>query len=152
MGGGMSGSGGMGGMNPWEGGMMPGRGILPTPNNNLSLASPQAQLAIASNLLTNLLRSQQEAQPQVRRESFSLGNSVFMRINRSISKQVPSLMSLGNNYSGPGPNYPNQQNYSSGRFNDRPARHPIKNQRPQPYNKVSDFHRMRDAFFSHEPR
>lgn len=65
MGGGMSGSGGMGGMNPWEGGMMPGRGILPTPNNNLSLASPQAQLAIASNLLTNLLRSQQEAQPQV---------------------------------------------------------------------------------------
>lgn len=65
MGGGMSGSGGMGGMNPWEGGMMPGRGILPTPNNNLSLASPQAQLAIASNLLTNLLRSQQEVQPQV---------------------------------------------------------------------------------------
>lgn len=64
MGGGMSGS-GMGGMNPWEGGMMPGRGILPTPNNNLSLASPQAQLAIASNLLTNLLRSQQEVQPQV---------------------------------------------------------------------------------------
>lgn len=55
----------MGGMNPWESGMMPGRGILPTPNNNLSLASPQAQLAIASNLLTNLLRSQQEVQPQV---------------------------------------------------------------------------------------
>lgn len=48
-------------------------------------------------------------------------------------------MSLGNNYSGPGSNYPNQQNYSSGRFSDRPARHPIKNQRPQPYNKVSDF-------------
>lgn len=67
MGGGMSGSSGMGGMNPWEGGMMPGRGILPTPNNNLSLASPQAQLAIASNLLTNLLRSQQEVQPQVRK-------------------------------------------------------------------------------------
>lgn len=66
MGGGMSGGSGMGGMNPWEGGMMPGRGILPTPNNNLSLASPQAQLAIASNLLTNLLRSQQEVQPQVR--------------------------------------------------------------------------------------
>ncbi|XP_011703945.1 PREDICTED: zinc finger protein on ecdysone puffs isoform X2 [Wasmannia auropunctata] len=120
MGGGMSGSGGMGGMNPWEGGMMPGRGILPTPNNNLSLASPQAQLAIASNLLTNLLRSQQEAQPQ-----------------------VPSLMSLGNNYSGPGPNYPNQQNYSSGRFNDRPARHPMKNQRPQPYNKMGN--RARDG-------
>lgn len=65
MGGGGGGGGGSGGMNPWEGGMMPGRGILPTPNNNLSLASPQAQLAIASNLLTNLLRSQQEAQPQV---------------------------------------------------------------------------------------
>ncbi|XP_011870267.1 PREDICTED: zinc finger protein on ecdysone puffs [Vollenhovia emeryi] len=111
---------GMGGMNPWEGGMMPGRGILPTPNNNLSLASPQAQLAIASNLLTNLLRSQQEAQPQ-----------------------VPSLMSLGNNYSGPGPNYPNQQNYSSGRFNDRVARHPMKNQRPQPYNKMGN--RARDG-------
>ncbi|XP_071555506.1 uncharacterized protein Pep isoform X1 [Temnothorax nylanderi] len=121
MGGGMSGSGGMGGMNPWEGGMMPGRGILPTPNNNLSLASPQAQLAIASNLLTNLLRSQQESQPQ----------------------QVPSLMSLGNNYSGPGPNYPNQQNYSSGRFNDRVARHPMKNQRPQPYNKMGN--RARDG-------
>ncbi|KAL0100834.1 hypothetical protein PUN28_019310 [Cardiocondyla obscurior] len=120
MGGGMSGSGGMGGMNPWEGGMMPGRGILPTPNNNLSLASPQAQLAIASNLLTNLLRSQQEAQPQ-----------------------VPSLMSLGNNYSGPGPNYPNQQNYSSGRFNDRSTRHPMKNQRPQPYNKMGN--RARDG-------
>lgn len=65
MGGGMGG--GSGGMNPWEGGMMPGRGILPTPNNNLSLASPQAQLAIASNLITNLLRNQQqEAQPQVK--------------------------------------------------------------------------------------
>ncbi|XP_050447534.1 zinc finger protein on ecdysone puffs isoform X2 [Cataglyphis hispanica] len=120
MGGGMSGGSGMGGMNPWEGGMMPGRGILPTPNNNLSLASPQAQLAIASNLLTNLLRSQQEVQPQ-----------------------VPSLMSLGNNYSGPGSNYPNQQNYSSGRFSDRPARHPIKNQRPQPYNKMGN--RARDG-------
>ncbi|RLU15262.1 hypothetical protein DMN91_012256 [Ooceraea biroi] len=111
MGGGMSGSSGMSGMNPWEGGMMPGRGILPTPNNNLSLASPQAQLAIASNLLTNLLRSQQEVQPQ----------------------QVPSLMSFGNNYSGPGSNYPSQQNYSSGRFNDRTTRHPLKNTRPQPY-------------------
>jgi len=65
MSGGMSGGSGMGGMNPWESGMMPGRGILPTPNNNLSLASPQAQLAIASNLLTNLLRTQQEVQPQV---------------------------------------------------------------------------------------
>lgn len=66
-GGGMGGGGGGGGggMNPWEGGMMPGRGILPTPNNNLSLASPQAQLAIASNLLSNLLRTQQDNQPQV---------------------------------------------------------------------------------------
>ncbi|XP_012233540.1 zinc finger protein on ecdysone puffs [Linepithema humile] len=115
MSGGMSGSGGMGGMNPWESGMMPGRGILPTPNNNLSLASPQTQLAIASNLLTNLLRSQQEVQPQ-----------------------VPSLMSLGNNYSGPGPNYPNQQNYSPRRFSERPVRHPMKNQRPQPYNKMGN--------------
>lgn len=100
---------------------MPGRGILPTPNNNLSLASPQAQLAIASNLLTNLLRSQQEVQPQ----------------------QVPSLLSLGNNFSGPGPNFPNQQNFSSGRFNDRPVRHPMKNQRPQPYNKMGN--RPRDG-------
>ncbi|KAI4484612.1 hypothetical protein M0804_007178 [Polistes exclamans] len=110
MGGGMGGGGGNSGMNPWEGGMMPGRGILPTPNNNISLASPQAQLAIASNLLSNLLRTQQETQPQ-----------------------VPSLLSLGNNFSGPGPNFPNQQNFSSGRFNDRPVRHPVKNQRPQPY-------------------
>ncbi|XP_003702395.1 protein on ecdysone puffs [Megachile rotundata] len=119
-GGGGGGGGGSGGMNPWEGGMMPGRGILPTPNNNLSLASPQAQLAIASNLLTNLLRSQQEVQPQ-----------------------VPSLLSLGNNFSGPGPNFPNQQNFSSGRFNDRPVRHPMKNQRPQPYNKMGN--RARDG-------
>ncbi|XP_076764468.1 protein on ecdysone puffs isoform X2 [Xylocopa sonorina] len=119
-GGGNGGGGGSGGMNPWEGGMMPGRGILPTPNNNLSLASPQAQLAIASNLLTNLLRSQQEVQPQ-----------------------VPSLLSLGNNFSGPGPNFPNQQNFSSGRFNDRPVRHPMKNQRAQPYNKMGN--RARDG-------
>lgn len=54
-----------GGMSPWESGVMPGRGILPTPNNNLSLTSPQAQLAIASNLLSNLLRTQQDTQPQV---------------------------------------------------------------------------------------
>lgn len=69
MGGGMGGSsgggGGGGGVNPWESGMMPGRGLLPTPNNNLSLSSPQAQLVIASNLLSNLLRTQQEVQPQV---------------------------------------------------------------------------------------
>lgn len=64
---------------------------------------------------------------------------MIVLIYRYILMQVPSLMSLGNNYSGPGPNYPNQQNFSSGRFSDRPARHPIKNQRPQPYNKVSDF-------------
>jgi hypothetical protein len=65
--GGMGGGGGTGGggMNPWESGMMPGRGILPTPNNNLSLASPQAQLAIASNLLSNLLRNQQDPPQQV---------------------------------------------------------------------------------------
>ncbi|XP_076171007.1 protein on ecdysone puffs isoform X2 [Ptiloglossa arizonensis] len=119
-GGGGGGGGGSGGMNPWEGGMMPGRGILPTPNNNLSLASPQAQLAIASNLLTNLLRSQQDVQPQ-----------------------VPSLLSLGNNFSGPGPNFSNQQNFQSGRFNDRPVRHPMKNQRPQPYNKMGN--RARDG-------
>ncbi|XP_043249040.1 zinc finger protein on ecdysone puffs isoform X2 [Colletes gigas] len=124
MGGGMGGGGGnscgSGGMNPWEGGMMPGRGILPTPNNNLSLASPQAQLAIASNLLTNLLRSQQDVQPQ-----------------------VPSLLSLGNNFSGSGPNFSNQQSFQSGRFNDRPVRHPMKNQRPQPYNKMGN--RARDG-------
>lgn len=42
----MSGNGGMGGINPCEDGMMPGRGILPTSNNNLSLASPQAQLLL----------------------------------------------------------------------------------------------------------
>ncbi|XP_015429920.1 PREDICTED: zinc finger protein on ecdysone puffs isoform X2 [Dufourea novaeangliae] len=122
MGGGMGGGGGggSGGLNPWEGGMMPGRGILPTPNNNLSLASPQAQLAIASNLLTNLLRTQQDVQ-----------------------QQVPSLLSLGNNFSGPGPNFSNQQNFQSGRFNDRPVRHPMKNQRTQPYNKMGN--RARDG-------
>ncbi|XP_003427391.1 zinc finger protein on ecdysone puffs isoform X2 [Nasonia vitripennis] len=124
-GGGMGGGGGGGGggMNPWEGGMMPGRGILPTPNNNLSLASPQAQLAIASNLLSNLLRTQQDNQPQ-----------------------VPSLLSLGNNYSGPGPNFNNQQNYNQGRFNDRTGRQNIKPQRPQPYNnKMGNNNRARDG-------
>lgn len=59
------GGGGNRGMNPWESGVMPGRGILPTPSNNLSLNSPQAQLVIASNLLSNLLRTQQDTQPQV---------------------------------------------------------------------------------------
>lgn len=49
---------------------------------------------------------------------------------------MPSLLSLGNNYSGPGPNYNNQQSYQQGRYNDRPARQNMKNQRPQPYNKV----------------
>ncbi|XP_074115328.1 protein on ecdysone puffs isoform X2 [Cotesia typhae] len=41
------------GLNPWESGVMPGRGILPTPsNNNLSLNSPQAQLVIVPSLLS----------------------------------------------------------------------------------------------------
>ncbi|KAG5348141.1 PEP protein, partial [Acromyrmex charruanus] len=77
-------------------------------------------------------------------------NNIYRDLEREIAikigaKQVPSLMSLGNNYSGPGPNYPTQQNYSSGRFgsNDRPARHPMKNQRPQPYNKMGN--RARDG-------
>ncbi|XP_015520511.1 zinc finger protein on ecdysone puffs [Neodiprion pinetum] len=99
-----------GGVNPWEGGMMPGRGILPTPNNNLALASPQAQLAIASNLLSNLLRGQQDVQPQ-----------------------VPSLLSLGNNFGGPGPNFRGQQPFGPGRFNDRPMRRPMENRRSEPY-------------------
>lgn len=55
---------GGGGVNPWESGVMPGRGILPTPSN-LNLASPQAQLALASNLLSNFLCSHQDNQPQV---------------------------------------------------------------------------------------
>lgn len=84
------------------------------------MASPQAQLAIASNLLSNLLRTHQEAQPQ-----------------------VPSLLSLGNNFSGPGPNFPNQQNFPLVHFNDRPVRHPVKNQRPQPFNKMGN--RARDG-------
>ncbi|XP_011502532.1 PREDICTED: zinc finger protein on ecdysone puffs [Ceratosolen solmsi marchali] len=118
---GSSGGGTGGGMNPWESGMMPGRGILPTPNNNLSLASPQAQLAIASNLLSNLLRNQQDPPQQ----------------------KVPSLLSLSNNYSGPGPNFSNQQSFNQGRFNDRAGRHNIKNQRLQPYNKMGN--RARDG-------
>ncbi|XP_067003468.1 zinc finger protein on ecdysone puffs isoform X2 [Anabrus simplex] len=68
-------------VNPWEGGMVPGgmrsgvAGLLPTPpqSGNLisQLSSPEAQLAIASNLLTTLLRPQQQ------------------------QNQVPSLLSLG---------------------------------------------------------
>lgn len=53
------------GMNPWESGSMPGRGILPTPSNNLSINSSQAELVMVSNLLNNLIRTQQEPQPQV---------------------------------------------------------------------------------------
>ena len=65
-GGNMGGRGmGGGGVNPWESGVMPGRGILPTPSN-LNFASPQAQLALANNLLSNLLCSQQDSQPQVK--------------------------------------------------------------------------------------
>ena len=53
-------------------------------------------------------------------------------------KKVPSLLSLGNNMNGPGGNFGGQPNFgpSGGRFNDRAMRHPMKNQRPQPYNKV----------------
>ncbi|XP_014210080.1 zinc finger protein on ecdysone puffs [Copidosoma floridanum] len=109
-----------GGMSPWESGMMPGRGILPTPNNNISLASPQAQLAIASDLISNLLRGQQANQPQ-----------------------VPSLLSLGNNFSGPSPNFSNQQNFNQNRFVDRNIRPNMKNQRVQPYNKMGN--RARDG-------
>ena len=59
-------------VNPWEGGMVPGgRGgisaLLPTPpqaSNLLSQlsSSPEAQLALASNLLSTILRPQQQSQ------------------------------------------------------------------------------------------
>lgn len=73
--GGMRGPGGSGGqasrgMNPWESGSMPGRGILPTPSNNLpSINSSQAELVIVSNLLSNLIRTQQDPQPQVKKKN-----------------------------------------------------------------------------------
>ncbi|XP_008556677.1 zinc finger protein on ecdysone puffs [Microplitis demolitor] len=117
MGGGSSGS---HGMNPWESGVMPGRGILPTPSNNLSLNSPQAQLVIASNLLSNLLRSQQDTQPQ-----------------------VPSLLSLGTSLNGPGSNFRSSQSYSSNRYSDRQGRGNLKSQRSQPYSKMGN--RARDG-------
>lgn len=67
-------------VNPWEGGLVPGgrsgvAGLLPTPpqTNLLSqLSSPEAQLALASNLLSTLLRPQQQA-PQV-------GSSLYMEV------------------------------------------------------------------------
>jgi hypothetical protein len=67
-------------VNPWEAGLVPGgrsgvAGLLPTPpqTNLLSqLSSPEAQLALASNLLSTLLRPQQQA-PQV-------GSSLYMAI------------------------------------------------------------------------
>ncbi|XP_063986364.1 zinc finger protein on ecdysone puffs [Diachasmimorpha longicaudata] len=111
------------GVSPWESGVMPpGRGILPTPTNNLSLNSPQAQLVIASNLLTNLLRTQQDPSPA-----------------------VPSLLSLGSNLN-LGPNFRNQQAFSApGRFTDRQVRsNSLKNQRSQPYNKMGN--RARDGW------
>ncbi|XP_063229372.1 zinc finger protein on ecdysone puffs isoform X2 [Bacillus rossius redtenbacheri] len=96
-------------MNPWEGGMVPGRGggggggvsgLLPTPpqTNLLSqLSSPEAQLALASNLLSTLLRPQQQ--------------------------QVPSLLSLGamnqGGGGGGGPGYHPPPQFGPNRFQDR---------------------------------
>lgn len=63
-------------------------------------------------------------------------------IKKKNTLQVPSLLSLGNSF-GPGNNY-NQQNYQSNRYPPDRAQvrghsgpgGPMKNQRPQPYNKV----------------
>nr|CAD7459455.1 unnamed protein product [Timema tahoe] len=112
-------------VNPWEGGMVPGRssggsfsagiaGLLPTPSqpNLLSqLSSPEAQLAIASNLLTSLLRPQQS--------------------------QVPSLLNLSDmtqsNNGGPG-GYRHQNQYGENRYQDR--RKPMRDgRRIEPYTK-----------------
>nr|CAD7269484.1 unnamed protein product [Timema shepardi] len=124
-GGSYGGSRGSSNVNPWEGGMVPGRssggsssagiaGLLPTPSqpNLLSqLSSPEAQLAIASNLLTSLLRPQQS--------------------------QVPSLLSLSgmtqSNNGGPG-GYRHQNQYGD-RYQDR--RKPMRDgRRIEPYSKV----------------
>lgn len=47
-------------MNPWEGGMIPGRGTGSVGQGDLlsQLASPEAQLAIASNLINKLITQQ----------------------------------------------------------------------------------------------
>ncbi|KAF4519553.1 hypothetical protein B566_EDAN004757, partial [Ephemera danica] len=83
-------------VNPWEGGFAPGggSGLLPTPStsNLLSqLSSPEAQLAVASNLLSSLLRPVTN--------NFQQG-------------QLPALMGLGNSSSNYGSSYGNNQQYN----------------------------------------
>ncbi|XP_049829586.1 zinc finger protein on ecdysone puffs-like isoform X1 [Schistocerca gregaria] len=114
-------------VNPWEGGLVPGNprgggglaGLLPTPTQQSSLvsqlSSTEAQLAIASNLLTTLLRPQQPAQPQ-----------------------VPPLLSLGTlgQLGNIGQGFRQQQQFGSapGRFQDNRRRR-LDSRRTEPYNK-----------------
>ncbi|XP_021926329.1 zinc finger protein on ecdysone puffs isoform X2 [Zootermopsis nevadensis] len=113
-------------VNPWEGGLVPGGrsgvgGLLPTPpqsSNLLSqLSSPEAQLALASNLLSTLLRPQQP------------------------SPEVPSLLSLGSlghlgNAPG-GSGYRQHSGYGPGRYQDPGPnrRKRMESRRQEPYNK-----------------
>lgn len=113
-------------VNPWEGGMVPGgrsgvAGLLPTPpqaSNLLSqLSSPEAQLALASNLLSTLLRPQQQ------------------------TPQVPSLLSLGSvgQMGNAGGGYRQNSGYgpNAGRYQDPGPnrRKRMDSRRQEPYNK-----------------
>ncbi|PSN42302.1 hypothetical protein C0J52_11139 [Blattella germanica] len=124
-------SGGQMNVNPWEGGMVPGRsgvaGLLPTPQTGLFSQlsnSAEAQLALASNLLSTILRPQQQP-------------------------QVPSLLSLdsmgpmggsgGMGYRGSG--------YGPGRYDDPGPnrRKRMDNRRAEPYNKSQQGRRNASA-------
>lgn len=122
-------------VNPWEGGLVPGgrsgiAGLLPTPpqtSNLLSqLSSPEAQLALASNLLSTLLRPQQQP------------------------PQVPSLLSLGavdhmGNSAGSG--YRQQSGYGPGRYQDPGPnrRKRMDSRRQEPYSKPTQGRRPAPA-------
>lgn len=143
-------------VNPWEGGLVPGgrsgvAGLLPTPpqTNLLSqLSSPEAQLALASNLLSTLLRPQQQV-PQVcsslyveavcYSQAYSLQTGTCS--NSTSLMQVPSLLSLGSlDHLGNagGSMYRQHSGFGPGRYQDPGPnrRKRMDSRRQEPYSKV----------------
>ncbi|XP_054274086.1 zinc finger protein on ecdysone puffs-like [Macrosteles quadrilineatus] len=106
-------------MNPWEGGMVPGRSgssMLGSQGQGdllSQLTSPEAQLALASNLITKLISQQQS---------------------------VPSLLNMGNMGSGGGMSSFNDSYGNNRNFQDRRRR--MDQRRTEPYNKSGMNRRM----------
>jgi hypothetical protein len=134
-------------------------GLLPTPpqsSNLLSqLSSPEAQLALASNLLSTLLRPQQPS-PEVsislymevkdalniREHNVNLSAVGHISANNSMLLfQVPSLLSLGSlgHMGSPdGSGYRQHSGYGPGRYQDPGPnrRKRMDSRRQEPYSKV----------------